>query len=241
MEYTNKKVFRMVEGQHFVATRKLVSSEDKHEILENILEKSKPIAPKQNMYGKLHYLLYTPFRYPPLLSGERFHRIQDQGVFYASETLQAAMAEIAYKRLLFALHTEAAIHMLVIPYTHFVAHVASEYALLLHEPPFCHQTHLISHPSSYIYSQRLGHVMREAGTVLCTYMSARAKQSINVAVFSVEAFQYNYPLKGYTQHWSMFVSDHTVEFYRAHMQGKGIVSYSFHKSDFMLDGVFPMV
>ena len=57
--------WRAVAAQHLVATRKLVGSLAEQELLEDILETHKPPPVAQG----LHYLLATPFRYPPLAHG----------------------------------------------------------------------------------------------------------------------------------------------------------------------------
>lgn len=75
------EIYRVVEGQYYVATRVLVDSGPEHETLEDILDQSKPAAPTYNSRGALHYLLYTPFRYPPLKSGGRFHSRIEQSIF----------------------------------------------------------------------------------------------------------------------------------------------------------------
>ncbi|MCY0725978.1 RES family NAD+ phosphorylase, partial [Klebsiella pneumoniae] len=46
----------------------------------------------------LHYLLKTPFRYPPLRWGSRFGSVHEPSLFYAAQRLQTAMAEAAYYR-----------------------------------------------------------------------------------------------------------------------------------------------
>ena len=55
--------WRVVEAQHQISTRKLVDTDEEQAILEDVLERHKPPAPEA---GRLHYLLFTSFRYPPL-------------------------------------------------------------------------------------------------------------------------------------------------------------------------------
>src|SRR5690348_8741721 len=53
--------WRVIEAQHHVSTRKLVDSAEEQELLEELIESSKPPA----VAGvRLHYLPSTPFRYP---------------------------------------------------------------------------------------------------------------------------------------------------------------------------------
>ena len=55
--------FRMVETQYVAATMRLVDSADEQQMLEEMLENSKPPLPPQA--SGLHYLLAAPFRYVP--------------------------------------------------------------------------------------------------------------------------------------------------------------------------------
>ncbi|MDI7027707.1 RES family NAD+ phosphorylase, partial [Pseudomonas aeruginosa] len=64
--------------------------------LEELLESSKPPVPADA--EPLHYLLKTPFRYPPLRWGSRFGRRHEPSLFYAALKLETAMAESAYYR-----------------------------------------------------------------------------------------------------------------------------------------------
>ena len=46
----------------------------------------------------LHYLLFTPFRYPPPPGGSRFRGPNDPGVFYGADEVRTACAELGYWR-----------------------------------------------------------------------------------------------------------------------------------------------
>ena len=61
--------WRVVEAQHQVSTRKLVDSAEEQALLEEMIDRVKP---PDLTHGRLHYLLFTPFRYPPLPHGSRF-------------------------------------------------------------------------------------------------------------------------------------------------------------------------
>ena len=69
--------WRAVEGQHVISTRKLVDTDDEQRVLEELLEGSKP--PLRPDESELHYLLFTPFRYPPLRWGSRFGTRAERG------------------------------------------------------------------------------------------------------------------------------------------------------------------
>ncbi len=210
------EIYRLVEGQHYISTRPLVDSDEEHDVLEGLLDASKPPAPDHNARGALHYLLYTPFRYPPLKSGGRFHTRIEQSIFYGSEELQTSMAEVAYGRFLFMQHSAAEFEPMQVPYTHFVAAVKSTKALLLTTIPFSKHRDVLSHPTSYAASQAFGTRMRKSGIEMFTYFSARNADGVNVGLFSVEALKKNQPVKGKDGHWSVYITADTVEFKRPH-------------------------
>ena len=63
--------YRLVESQESVATTEIVSNLEKQAILEDMIDnESKPGYCTGT--EDLHYLLSTPFRYPPLQHGSRF-------------------------------------------------------------------------------------------------------------------------------------------------------------------------
>ena len=80
---------------------KLTDSLAEQAILENLIEETKPPAPAD--CARLHYLLMTPFRYSRANPwGSRFRRPHaEDGVFYAAEHPETAIAEMSFHRLLF--------------------------------------------------------------------------------------------------------------------------------------------
>lgn len=230
----DKEIYRVVEGQHFIATRKLVDSDEEQNILENEIEQSKPIFPTENSRGQLHYLLYTPFRYPPLKDGGRFHTRREQSIFYGSEELETALSEIAYGRFLFMQHSNAVFKPSQVPYTHFVVKVGSKQAVFLTEQPFEDEKKAISNPTSYVHSQPLGSALRKSGAELFTFFSARKCNGINVGVFSTEVFLQNKPVVGKDKHWSVFITGSTVEFKRLHIRNNKKESHIFNIQDFVM-------
>ncbi len=90
------RLVRLVESQEQVATLQLVDTLEEQALLEELLESSKPPVPADA--EPLHYLLKTPFRYPPLRWGSRFGRRHEPSLFYAALKLETAMAESAYYR-----------------------------------------------------------------------------------------------------------------------------------------------
>lgn len=96
--------WRAVEAQHKVSTMLLADSVAEQGVLEAILESSKPPIPAEAT--TLHWLLFTPFRYPPLPSGSRFRAPYDPGVFYAADERRTACAELGYWRWRFLMDSE---------------------------------------------------------------------------------------------------------------------------------------
>src|SRR5271167_618121 len=94
------EVWRIVEDQAFAATTRLTDTLEDQAILESMLERTKPDLPPES--DGFDFLIATPFRYRPYPNGSRFRRPhQIDGVFYASEHVEAAAAELAFLRLLF--------------------------------------------------------------------------------------------------------------------------------------------
>ena len=96
-----QRVWRVVEAQHHFSTRKIVDTATEQNLLEDLIEKAKPPVPIE--CRGLDWLLSTPFRYDaPYPIGSRFRRAgRTAGVFYAAETPETAVAEMAFHRLLF--------------------------------------------------------------------------------------------------------------------------------------------
>jgi len=93
------EVLRMVESQEQVATQRLVGNLGEQDLLESLLERSKP--PRPAATAGLDYLLATPFRYPPLRYGSRFGRRHEPALFYAACARPSLLAEAAYYRFVF--------------------------------------------------------------------------------------------------------------------------------------------
>jgi hypothetical protein len=115
---------------------RLTDSLDEQALLEEILERSKPNFPAE--CAGLDYLLTTPFRYAPYPQGSRFRRAgQPEGAFYAAESVQTAVAEMSFYRLLFFAEAPG-VTLPTRPVEHTVFAVActTERSIDLREPPF---------------------------------------------------------------------------------------------------------
>ena len=149
--------WRMVEAQHISSSRDLVDNREEHDLLEKLLENSKP-----QIANNKHYLIFTPFRYPPLDYGSRFGTTFEPSLWYGSINLYTALAEVAFYRLKFFDDTSANLEYIEIQMTAFQTYIQTEKGIDLTEPPFNKYQDKISNKISYDYSQRLGTEMREA-------------------------------------------------------------------------------
>lgn len=225
--------WRVVEAQHLLSTRKLVDSAAEQELLEEMIDSVKP---KDGTNGAFHYLLFTPFRYPPLRHGSRFGTRQERGIWYGSEEKQSAFAEVAYYRLLFIAGSHASIAPLAATLTAFTVRVRSERAIDLTSKPFDEFRATISSPTSYDEAQALGAAMREAGVEIFRYRSARANDGCNVGVFTPLAFHKSKPQKFETWHCTATAS--AIDFVRADFVGRREHEV-FDRARFEIDGALP--
>src|SRR5216683_439740 len=142
--------WRLVEAQHRVSTLKLVDTVEEQEVLEELIENTKPSLPP-GCEG-LHYLLSTPFRYGAVYPrGSRFRRAGlTEGVFYASEIQETAVAELAFYRLLFfAESPETPWPINPAEYTAFAAEYATGRAIDLMRRPFHAAASAWADPTEY--------------------------------------------------------------------------------------------
>ena len=95
------RCWRVVEAQNQISTTKLTDTSAEQHALELLIEETKPPVPAECRH--LNFLLSTPFRYGAAYPrGSRFRRAGfTPGVFYASERVETAIAELCFFRLLF--------------------------------------------------------------------------------------------------------------------------------------------
>lgn len=156
-------------------------------LVEGIIEETKSRVPDECQH--LGYLLSTPFRYSPYPFNSRFRRAgTTEGVFYAAENEETAVAEKVFYRLLFYLESPAT------PwptnpgeYTAFATEFATTRAIDLTRPPLVrdHWTHL----TDYTACLSLADAIRSAGLEAIRYQSVRDPLSrANVALLTCKIF-----------------------------------------------------
>jgi RES domain len=163
-------LWRAVEAQHVVATRALVDSLAEQEVLESVLEASKPRVPPE--CAGFDYLLYTPFRYPPPSRGSRFRSYDDPGVWYGAEAVRTSCAELGYWRWRFVMDSHGLTRLDGVAHTVFQA-VARGNAVDLRKEPFVRDAGQWGNPGDYGACHALARVARAAKTQIIRYASVR--------------------------------------------------------------------
>lgn len=166
-------VWRMVEAQHIASTMKIVDTKAEQDLLETLLEQSKPASPEP--LPKLDYLLATPFRYPPRPTGSRFRGTTDPGVFYGAETVRTAAAELGFWRWKFLKDAVGLDRLEPVAHTAFKADIATT-AIDLRQPPFSRDEAAWKHPDDYNATQAFARVVRESAIGAIQYQSVRDPQ-----------------------------------------------------------------
>jgi hypothetical protein len=194
--------WRLVKAQHHVSTLKLVDSVDEQELLEELIEATKPPVPPE--CRDLHYLLSTPFRYGAVYTtGSRFRRAGlTEGVFYASEKPETAVAEMAFYRLLFfAESPNTPWPINPAEYTAFSAKYATKKAIDLTRGKYRGVIALWMHPSDYTHCQAFADTARTAKVEVIRYASVRdIGRGINLALLTCRVFTKPDPLDQQTWH-----------------------------------------
>jgi hypothetical protein len=194
-----------------VSTRKLVSSDAEQQVLESLIDAAKPPDPTA---GRLHYLLATPFRYPPLRHGSRFGARSERGIWYGAEAPHGVSRRW---RTTGCSSSRARAPNLTVP-------------------PFAAYHDTISSPTEYTQSQALGTSMRGAGVEVFRYRSARdPADGVNVGVLSPSAFGAAKPRLLET--WHCTATRTRVELVkRDYFERRAL---AFPRQDFLVDGRLP--
>jgi hypothetical protein len=227
------ELIRIVENQEQVATNGLVDSLEEQALLEQLLEASKPPTPPDT--AGLHYLLATPFRYPPLRYGSRFGVRQEPSLFYGSKELKAALAETAYYRFVFwsGMEEPPPSGSLTTELTTFGAFYLVTRGVSLYEEPFLQFEEQLMNPTTYSETQEFGRNMREYGIEGFEYRSARDPDGgINVALYYAKAFPHAKPTC--QELWMCSVNEEKVSFYN-----KGYGTRRYERELFLVNDELP--
>ncbi len=229
------EVLRIVESQERAATFNLVDDVAEQNVLEQLLDKTKPRLHPETPPG-LHYLLATPFRYPPLAHGSRFGTRFEPSPFYGSRTARAVLAEGAYYQLIFwhDMATPPESGQIRTQHTLLRAEFHSVRGLTLQTPPFNAFRETLVDPARYDATQALGAAMRDAGVEAFESVSARdRKHGLNVTLFTPKVFTTLIP----TLQTQVFCTTDARGVVFGLVDPKAI--YSFPREEFLLRGALP--
>ena len=205
------RYWRLVEAQHQVSTLKLVDTLEEQALLETLLEESKPALPPE--CAGLDYLLATPFRYGAIYPyGSRFRRAgRTLGVFYASEQIETALAEMSFYRLLFFSDSPGTpLPANAAEYTAFAAAIATKQAVDLTLPPLERDREAWADPVNYEACQSLADAARAGKVDAILYQSVRdPKGGKNIALLTANAFAAREPVERQT--WRIRLSPTGVQ------------------------------
>lgn len=204
-----RRLWRAVEAQHIASTLRLVASAREQHVLEGILEESKPPIPPEAT--ALHYLLYTPFRYPSPL-GSRFRSPLDPGVWYGAEALRTACAELGYWRWRFLTDSDALASLGPSPQTVLRAGIDTK-GVDLTRAPFVRDRAAWCDPAAYGATQAFAALARAADLGAIRYESVRdPEHGAAVAVMRAGAFTPTRPIAEET--WFLTVKRECVTWQR---------------------------
>lgn len=228
-------LFRLVASQEQAATLSLVDNLQEQVLLEQLLEDTKPVVPPASRH--LHYLLKTPFRYPPLKWGSRFGSMHEPGIFYAGCSVAVTLAESAYYRLLFwqSMPAPPPKPILRTAHTLFSAYYQTDRGIVLHQPPFIQHQAMLTSKTDYQHTQQLGTAMRNSGVEAFEYQSARATGiEYCVGLFTPAAFTANQPEQ--SSQWLCELSAQQVVF-KQHSETQ---LHAFSAKQFWVGGKLPL-
>lgn len=178
----SKPVFRIVESQEQSATMGLVDTIEEQDLLERLLDDIKPAYEAHT--SDRHYLIATPFRYPPLEYGSRFGTIRMPSYFYASETVETMLYECAFYRFVFLDDMESPYNSPIhSEHMSFSVKTKTTNAIDLTTILDSELTELLTDKTSYSLCQQLGqYLVEETSVDTIRFKSARHKTGINVAI-----------------------------------------------------------
>ena len=202
---TQRRLWRCVEAQHIASTLRLVATVDEQQVLERLLDVSKPRLPSEA--ADLHYLLSTPFRYSSPV-GSRFRAPSDSGVWYGAEAQRTACAELGFWRWRFLRDSDALKSLGPSPQSVFRAGIQGRLVDLT-ESPFKRDRADWTHPAKYAASQAFARVARAASVDAIRYESVRDPLHAGaVAVLRPSCFKPRLPLEQQT--WFLWVGPNAV-------------------------------
>ena len=181
-----RDLWRGVEAQHRVATMRLADNLREQDLLEQVLEASKPPLPAGG--AGTHYLLSTPFRYATEWPS-RFRRPHEPGAWYGADDCLTVAAEVAHWRWRFFMDSDGLREgQLVTEHTFFQARFAG-LELDISRPPWDARRADWRHGEDYAACQALAAHVRQLPQPVQSirYESARREGGLCQVVFDPAA------------------------------------------------------
>ncbi|WP_183411690.1 RES domain-containing protein [Litorivivens lipolytica] len=178
-----------MEHQATIATMNVVHGNlAKHDILESVLEDSKPALPEDT--AGLHWLAATPFRYMRARES-RWGRTGTRGIWYGALSQEVALREcIFHRRAFFDAYRGDKPHTLEMSLIQ--AKIDTPAAVDFTAPRYNRIRKKIEDPDDYSACHAKADVARKSGAHLIAYNSARtpdtASDRLCVAVMNPQAF-----------------------------------------------------
>src|SRR6185295_14758670 len=193
-------------------------------LLEELIESVKP-APPEAAKG-LHWLLFTPFRYPPLPSGSRFRSPVDPGVFYGADEPRTACAELGFWRWRFLMESPELPAIDARSQTLFSSLIETS-TVDLRRQPFARDRKRWTDRRDYSACQAFGRIAREAGLGAIRYESVRdPKHAGCAAVLTPGAFAEKQALDSQT--WLLSVTRERVFWRRSAVVKSDMYEFEAH-------------
>ncbi|MDN5787335.1 RES family NAD+ phosphorylase [Pseudorhodobacter sp.] len=193
-------LWRIIEGQYRSSTIRIVDTFAEHDLLEAMLEDSKPPVPEECRH--LDYQFWSPFRYGCYPKDSRFRRKgRTPGVWYGSEAPLTALCEMIWGTLrFFGASTATPLPRKAIEYSAVAADIKVPLMLDLTEAPWRGAGDWMA-PLDYSDCLMLADNLRAAGGEAIRYASVRhPDHAPNVAVLTCRGFADPHPVALQTWH-----------------------------------------
>lgn len=224
-------LWRIIEGQFRSSTLRIVDTFEEHDVLEALLEDSKPPVPQECQH--LDYQFWSPFRYGCYPSNSRFRRQgRTPGVWYGSEAPLTAMCEMIWGMLRFFRASKGTpLPRRAVEYTAVQARIETPFLLDLTAPDWAAQGDWMA-PEEYSDCLTLADAFRAAGGEAIRYASVRhPDHAANVAVLTCRAFAAPQPVG--LQTWHVLYSDALVRATNESINGRYSLAVDGHSLYFI--------
>lgn len=211
---TNRSMaaWRGVEAQHVVSTMRLVDTVEEQDLLEQMLEGSKPDLPE--VAQPKHYLLATPFRYSPE-HASRFRPPKAKGQWYGAQSVYGACAEVAYWRHRFILDSAGLLDQVLLTEHSIFQGVLDGTSIDLMEQPWAQARAEWTHGSDYSATQSVAAEAQLRCVQWLGYASVRAPGERCAVAFDVNCLYEPKPsLDSTIQRWVCKATRSSVMFTR---------------------------